>query len=257
MLPHVSRSYRVPSAQRWHAAVQLLLVLVLFGCSRRETKSPIEAVHPPPAQPSGTQIGKTDSLMNATVPGLSEWVVMWRAALPGFAVDSLWAGSRGRWRPISVGEGDGFTEAREGPDDVTFELLVLPSPDGEHLLYVDHYQAIEADGDIIEVGGEPDSEPALIDRRRNTVAILRSCGTVCGFHWGTWLSPTTFALGGWQDADAYSQWKQGTLSIYSIPDSTVTTYLTRVVSAKDYGQYVSAWESWLLKRYRALRSTRP
>jgi hypothetical protein len=195
--------------------------------------------------------------MNAIVPRLSTWVVMWGAAIPGFKTDSLWAGSRGQWLPGSLGEGEDIPEARESPDDVTFELLVFPSPGGDHVLYVDYYQAIVADGDTLEVGGEPDSRSALIDRRTNTVAILRSCGTVCGSHWGTWLSPATFALAGWQDADAYGQWKQGTLSIFSIPDSTIATYLTRVVSAKDYERYAGAWESWLLKRYRGLRSTRP
>lgn len=121
------------------------------------------------------------------------------------------------------------------------------------MLYLDRYQAIVADGDSLEIGGEPDSRSALVERRTNRVAILKACGTACGSHWGAWLSPTTFALAGWQDADAYSQWKQGTLSLYSIPDSTVATYLTRIVPAKDYERYVEAWEGWLLERYRALQ----
>jgi len=255
MLPPVKLFHVVPGAHCWRAVVHLFILLALFGCARRETKKSAEAVHPP-AQPSGPQIGKTDALLNAAVPKLSTWMAMWAAALPGFEADSLWAGSRGRWLPGSGGvDEDYLHEAHESPDDVTFKLLAFPSPGGHHLLYVDVYQAIMADGDTLEIGGEPDSRTVLINQRTNTVAIIRSCGTPCGSHWAAWLSPTSFALAGWQDADAYSEWKQGTLEIYSIPDSTVATYVTRVVPAKDYEQYVSAWESWLLKRYRALRNT--
>lgn len=195
--------------------------------------------------------------MNANAPGLSTWVHLWRAALPGFETDSLWVVSRARWLPQIAKEGEDFSETRETPDDIAPELLVLPSPGREHLLYVDRYQAIVPQGDTIEVGGEPDSRSDLIDRRTNTVAILRACGTPCGSHWGTWLSATTFALAGWQDADALSHWKQGTLSVYSIGDSTVATYVTRVLPAEDYARYVRAWEGWLLKRYQALRGMLP
>ena len=231
----------------------LFLLVVLFGCNRTET--PAKTATPPLSQPPGPQIGRTDSLMNATAPRLLTWVTMWRAALPEFETDSLWVVGRARWTPRI--EEEGFSVTGEGSDDVAPELLVLPSPSGSHVLYIDRYQVIVPHGDTIEVGGEPDSRSDLVDQRTDTVALLRSCGTPCGSHWGTWLSPTAFALAGWQDADDYSQWKQGTLSIYSITDSTVATYATRVVSTEQYVHYVQAWETWLLSRYQALSGRLP
>src|SRR5207249_9794046 len=52
--------------------------------------NPADVPHPCPPQPSGPQIGKTDSLMNAAAPKLSPWVKMWQASLPGFKQDSLY-----------------------------------------------------------------------------------------------------------------------------------------------------------------------
>ena len=85
----------------------------------------------------------------------------------------------------------------------------------------------------------------------------RVFGTSCWFDWGVWLSPASFALAGGQEADDFGQWIQGTLQIYSLSDSTVATYVTRIVSREEYGRYRQAWERWLRARYRSLRASRP
>jgi cytosine/uracil/thiamine/allantoin permease len=71
------------------------------------------------------------------------------------------------------------------------------------------------------------------------------------------LSPTRFALGGWRDADDFGQWKQGSLWIYSLTDSMMASYSTRIVSSVDYERYAAAWNAWLLRRYRTIVSSRP
>jgi hypothetical protein len=142
-------------------------------------------------------------------------------------------------------------------DRLAFELLSLRSPDRRYVLDVDSYQAIEPDGDSLMVGGEPDSRCSLIDTRRNVELVLQQCGTPGGFEWGTWFSSTSFAVGGWNDADDFGQWKQGRLWIYSIPGASVTEYATRIVSERDFARYEAAWHGWLLRRYRQLKRTRP
>ena len=72
------------------------------------------------------------------------------------------------------------------------------------------------DGDSLIVGGDPESQPSLTDNTTKASVNLAMCGTPCGFHWAKWLSPTSFALGSWSEADDYGHWMQGGLSIYSI-----------------------------------------
>ena len=213
--------------------------------------NPAEVPHAPPPQPSGPQVGKSDSLLNAAAARLRPWVKMWRTALPGFSVDSLYRAEtapalRGYIQPL---------KAYYPPDEEeagTFSVLSAESPDGRYKLIVDRDQYVEEVGTEIRIGGEPDSAPLLLDMRSGTANGFESCGTGCGFHWGTWLSRTSFVLGGWQDADDYGQWKQGQLSIYSVADSTKTIYMTRIISAKKFDTYWAAWEASVAARYRAL-----
>jgi hypothetical protein len=252
----------------------VVLVVLCAGCAKQDggradhsTESdsaragpgyvnPADVPHPSPPQPSGPQIGRTDSVMNAVAPGVTEWIAMWRPALPGFESDSLWRTGSRRWRPIYVRNLEPEHQAG-GEEGLTFQILGLPSPGGRHVLNVDWYQLIQPSGDSLEVGGEPDSQPTLIDHHTKQEAILAQCGTGCGFHWGEWLSTTSFALGGWQDADDFGQWKQGVLAIYSLTDSSVTSYETRIISVADYARYESGWGAWLMRRYRAVKGARP
>jgi hypothetical protein len=140
---------------------------------------------------------------------------------------------------------------------LAFELLGLRSPDRRYILDVDSYQAVVPGGDALTVGGEPDSRCTLIDEPARIELVLLECGTPCGYHWGTWLSNSSFVVGSWNDADDFGQWKQGGLSIYSLPDSSVTEYQNRIVPAADYARYEAAWHGWLLRRYRMLKQSKP
>ena|SRR5438876_1798386 len=174
-----------------------------------------------------------------------------------FKVDSTWSRGQRRWSPVFVQGFEHIPDHRDTENDVAFDVLGLPSPDGRYILDVDSYQVVEPEGDSLEWGGEPESRPVLIDRREKIAAILAVCGTPCWFDWGTWLSPTSFALAGAQDADEFGEWRQGRVTIYSISDSTAATYVTRIVPADTYARYVKAWKSWLMKRFRALKASRP
>lgn len=193
--------------------------------------------------------------MNTIASSLSEWTAMWAAALPGFAIDSTWRVASARWTPLLTRPFEPLE--LESEDDVTLAILSLRSPGGRYTLDVDSYQYIRPEGDSLEVGGEPDSQCSLIDNRSHLEVVLQQCGTPGGFHWGMWLSRTSFAVGGWRDADDFGQWKQGRLWIYSIPESTLVEYETRIMSADDYARYQAAWHGWLLKRYRALKPMSP
>jgi hypothetical protein len=191
--------------------------------------------------------------LNGARAKLVEWAAMWSEAQTGFIPDSLWQGGSQKWsgldaRPYAPTEAGG---ERDSGDDLAFALLGIHSPDGRYILDVDAYQAIEPQGDSIEVGGEPDSQCSLIDSERRLEHILLQSGTVGGFQWGAWLDRDAFAVAGWSDADDYGQWKQGQLWLYSLRDSTVSTYSTRIVSADAYTRYEAAWHGWLLKRYKA------
>jgi hypothetical protein len=253
-------------------ALALVAMALIAGCGKRGPnhespgrdsshgrgsqpyENPATVPHPSPSQPAGPQIGKSDSLLNAIAPRLMDWVSMWRAALPGFRADSMWGGWRAKWSRIHADSVSDDLFRKEDESDVTYELLGLPSPDGRYLLHIDRYQYVAVDDGELEVGGDVDSHPILVDQHAKTFVTLDECGTPCGYHWGRWLSPTTFALAGWHDADEFGQWRQGGLSIYSIPDSSVVTYATRIVSRDSYDRYETAWEDWLLKRYRAVRA---
>ena len=183
--------------------------------------------------------------MNSIAPQLAEWVEMWRAAIPGFEVDSLWGGEPRRRPPGYVSVYQAEVEPRDKGREMAFRILGMPSPDGRYILDMNTLDYVKLDGDSIVVGGEPDSQCSLIDRRAKTVSILESCGTVCGFDWGRWLSPTRFAVGG-SYSPGFGEGRYGTLSIYSLPDSTVCEYRTRIASQSDVGRYARAWRRWLL-----------
>ena len=258
------------------AGLLAAVVLGLIGCGRRSTpgdatpsstdsagtvtgyENPAAVPHPTPAQPSGPQVGRMDRHLNSASPMLAEWTAMWGGALEGFSPDSLWLVSRRHWSlagggtrpPLFLGEGD-------DSQSLARQLLSLRSPSRRFALSVDSYQAVMPSGDSLEVGGEPDSRCSLIDIRDSTEFVLMQTGTGGGYHWGAWLSEHSFAVGGWNDADDYSQWKQGRLWMFSLRDSTVTEYETRIVSAEAYLNYEARWHDWLLARYRAMKRTRP
>jgi len=190
--------------------------------------------------------------MNAAAPKLGEWVGMWQKSMPGFKPDSLF---RVGVAPAFRG---GYVQPMKNvyppPAEKAgaFKVLSADSPDGRYRLIFDWYPYITEDAGEIEIESEPDSAPLLLDMRLGTSNQFESCGTPCGFAWGTWLSPTTFALAGWEGTDLNGQWKQGSLRIYSMGDSTSVTYVTRFVPAAGYDRYRDAWREWVALRFRAL-----
>jgi hypothetical protein len=206
--------------------VCVVAAVMLAGCGRREERQ--TTVAPPRTQ--------GDSLIHAIAPELEEWVAMWRAAMPKFKADSLWALPRYRWTPVAE---SGF----EDPDSLGRNLYGVWSPDGTRCLVIDSHLWFRINGDAIEAGGAKESRPRLVDHRTQTGVSVALCESSCGYHWASWLSGTRFVLAGWQDSE--SGGKQGTLFVYDLGDSMVTPYTTRVVSAADYPRYFVAWKRWL------------
>ena len=252
----------------------LMLLATLVGCGRHDRKAagsgedsthaqaripagaPAPEAHVAPAQPTGPQVGRGDPLINRLRPRLEEWAVMWRNALPGFELDSLWAQDHAHWAAVYSDTLDSLTKLRDSPEDLAFDLLGLPSPDRRHILDIDSYQVIEPFGDQLEIGGEPDSKTDLFDLKRRRVTTLQVCGTGGGAHWAVWIDADRFALGQWREADDFGEWYQGQLSIYSLADSSVSSYATRIVPASDFARYRTAWEAWVDKRYREFKASR-
>lgn len=186
-------------------------------------------------------------------PVLSEWIGLWQAAIPGFRPESLYFGGRtgalrgGYVQPVK----NVFPPSKD--QVATFEVLSADSPDRRYKLVFDWYQHVgESEGEI-DIGGEPDSAPLLLDLRDGVSNQFASCGTPCGFHWGAWVSPSRFVLGRWHELDPEGSRFRGSLDVYSIPDSTVVSYYTRPVTAGEFSRYKEAWERWVGSRYRALK----
>lgn len=246
----MSVSPGVGKALHRHGGVVLALTLAIAACGCDRGDRGKDAKSDSTASREGARpIGSRDSLMNTIAPHLAVWTSMWQAALPRFRTDSLYAaGVSPAFRSVYRMSAKDLITA-----DVTFHVFGETSPDRRYHLVFDYHREISEDGDI---GEDADSAPALLDQQEETAMIFEFCGTPCGFDYGTWVSPTRFALGGWADVDATSAWKVGRLGIYSVEDSSVTLYLTRPMPASDYERYRSAWTVWVDARYRAYENRR-
>ena len=217
------------------------LLAIVSGCAKRSSERP----EPKP-------VGASDPRIRAAAPHVQEWVGFWRAAIPEFRAESLYfSGSATALRGGFVQSLDSLPSTET--QSITFGALGAESPDHRYKLIFDWYQSITDEGGDIEIGGEPDSAPLLLDLQRRVSNQFKSCGTPCGFHWGGWLSPREFMLAMWQELDAEGSRLQGSLEFYSITDSTVTSYVTRPVSREAFERYRGAWERWVADRYSALK----
>lgn len=243
-------------------AAALALAAVAAACGgRTEGERPPapggsadSAARLPAGSELGAPVGDRDSLVNAIAPRLALWVAMWRKALPGFAADSL----------VRLGESPALRGGNVQPLDMlrtmiagepVFEILSDRSPDHRHRLVFDWYQRIVESEDAIELGGEPDSSPLLIDLQEKRSHQFEFCGPSCGYHWGRWIDATRFVLAGWSEDDGGIE-RRGFLSVYSLADSTRVQYVTRPVSPAAFARYQDAWESWVRSRYRDWKSRR-
>lgn len=220
---------------------------VTAGCSRQR------ADYAAPVAPVDTL---ANGLMRSMVPELSPWLAMWRAAIPGITAASL--RSQGR---VAALRGGTFTTSAQfdsftADEPATFAVLIAQSPGGRYKLIFDRYQSIREEDGEIEIGGEPDSAPVLIDEQLERAHTFEFCGTPCGYDWGCWLDSTRFALGGWAQVGDRSDSLTGVLGIYSLADSTETRHVTLAVSSDQYANYMEAWRGWVRARYVERQSAR-
>jgi hypothetical protein len=145
-------------------------------------------------------------------------------------------------------------ESLSQEEAAAFEVLTARSPDGRYRLIFDRCQTISEEDGAVEISGEPDSAPLLIDERRRLAHTFEFCGTPCGYDWGCWVDSTRFALGGWAEVDAARDSMTGVLGVYSLADSSVARYVSRPVSSEAYARYREAWRAWVTDRYRAWKS---
>lgn len=218
--------------------------------------NPADAPEPEPARPAGPPVGRHDALVNSMRPALAEWVAMWRAAIPGFEPDSLWKGESRAWKPAwdpVPAMSPGWASSYPFEDAPTAAVFTVTSPDSAYDLQINTYLVITDDAHGFSVSGEPDSRSALHDRRRARETVLEFSGTMGSQDWGRWLGPRRFVLAGTSDESPYGHWKSGWISVYSLEDSTVTSYTTRAVADTAFLRYHRAWEDWVHRRYLALK----
>jgi hypothetical protein len=220
----------------------LAAAVLLAGCSQRKTEHSVSAT-------SGDTLA--NGLPRALASQLSPWLTMWRAAIPGMEADSLRPGGVGPALRVGHDQPLSDFESLSQEEAAAFEVLTARSPDGRYRLVFDRYQAISEEDGAVEISGEPDSAPLLIDDRQRLVQTFEFCGTPCGYDWGCWVDSTRFALGGWAEVDAAQDSLWGVLGIYSLADSTLARYFTRSVSSEEYARYREAWRAWVTHRYRA------
>jgi hypothetical protein len=242
-----------------HRVICILSAVALLaaspGCSKRkEASSGSPAVVEAPPPPPGDPVGHKDARLNAAAPNLAEWVTMWRAADPRFQPDSLYfAGESAAFRGGYVQPLNDFDPP--SPEGASImDVLAADSPDDRYKLVFDHYQGITDDDGDVDIAGDADSAPLLLDRNQGISNRFEFCGPSCGFHWGAWLSPTSFVLAGWEEPGPTQRWTRGRVTIYSIPDSSSASYVTRAMSAEDFDRYRSAWKQWVVARYHAYKA---
>lgn len=237
--------------------VALALLALASGCGSKpasrsgargtepaaRTTSTADSLDELPPALSRPAIGPRDSLMRAIAAPLGEWVRLWQAARPEFAVDSLRFVA---WSPFHP-QPDAAPWEFPGPsDEEGLAALVVPSPGGRYRLLIDRYQAIVGG----EIGGEPDSAPVLLDTGTGHTFTFEFCGTPCGFHWAAWVDSTRFVLGGWSEADSRRERSYGKLGYYDLRHGLAATYLVPLFSPEEYGRYMAAWQDWVRKRSR-------
>lgn len=225
--------------------VLAIAATLVAGCSRQNG-------HSSPSPTSGDTLA--NGLQRADVPRLLPWITMWRAAIPRLEADSL------RLEGLAPSLRGGYAQPAKDFDSLSkeeaaaFAVLMARSPDGRYRLMFDRYQSISEENGALEIGGEPDSSPLLIDERLGLAYRLDFCGTPCGYDWGCWLDSVRFALGGWSQTGSKGDSLRGDLSIYSLAESTESRYFTRPVSSSEYARYMDAWRAWVAERHRAWRS---
>jgi hypothetical protein len=224
----------------------------------------VDSLDERPAALLGPAIGARDSLMRILAPRLGEWIGFWRAADPALRLDSLragpWSAFAVKWDEQPYGIAGITTPAESLPpdqrDDEGLRALTVIAPGERYALLIDRYQSVGESENGIEIGGEPDSAPMLIERRTGRTDTFEFIGTMSGYHWGAWLDSSRFVIGGWGEASAAGGLTYGFLDFVDLDRGMQRSYYVPAVDGSAYANYRRAWEAWVAKRYRAEYGTR-
>ncbi len=123
---------------------------------------------------------------------LKEWVVAWRAVLPGFNIAQF------KTSPASRGFLDGPWQAADLSDIQSDPLrpLYVVSRDGRWMVNLySGYTIVHG-----SVARDVDTAVLLIDRKTSRQRQILYCGTACGFDDAAWIANDVFFVAGWGDA---------------------------------------------------------
>lgn len=224
---------------RWVPAA-LALALAVASCGKRQPEG-----GPGSASPTGSPPGvrvdvAADTVLQALRPGLEAWVERWKAAIPGFTLDSLYreAGSGLAMVDRRAADRDDLRRAR------TFGAL---SPDSTRIAEPDSYRQL-VDG-AWELWGEPDSAPALLDLRADSLSILTVVGPAGGFEEAFWVDGDRFAITGYGERRFRPWTGGGDLWVCDLARGTLTYYHTPDVDSTAFGRYMDRMRPELQRRY--------
>jgi hypothetical protein len=99
-----------------------------------------------------------------------------------------------------------------------------------------------------------DSAPALVDPVQDSLLVLMTCGTPCGYDFAFWVGQDRIALGGYSEAnDLATRWR-GTLDVIDLRAGTRRICITREITEAEFASYrESARGAWR----RVLEAARP
>jgi hypothetical protein len=133
------------------------------------------------------------TLAPAVEKRLKEWVVAWRAVLPGFSIAQFKAG------PTSRGFLDGPWQTADLSDmqGDPLRALYVVSRDGRWMVNpYSGYTILHG-----SVARDVDTAVLLIDRKTSRQRQILYCGTACGFDDAAWITNDVFFVAGWGESN--------------------------------------------------------
>jgi hypothetical protein len=229
---------------------RVVAVLVCLGAGSMSAGCSREALLP---RVAGTPDSLASGVPAALVPKLTDWVQVWRAAIPDFVLDSLrLADSSASFELRYFGPGSswpsGAVRDRAG--------IRVVSPDSARAVDFDIYLELYRDaGGGFDYGREPDSAPVLANFVSDSLWQVAFCGTPCFFDGATWLDADRFVLTGAMRSGAMADgpWC-GFLDIYDLKLQRMSSWRTDVVNDGAFGRYVAAWGSMMTARLQRVPS---
>jgi hypothetical protein len=181
-------------------------------------------------------------------PHLEDWLALWRHAMPAVSADSLRLVARG---PFTLKDIHHFNpEGRE--ERAQLRVFGVTSPDSTRVVNPDAYLVVTRTDNGVDVAGEPDSKPVLIDLKTKSVATLEFCGTGCGYDGAFWLDPLRFALTGSLVVNDSTMIRCGRVLLYDLGAGTLSEYrLPPLADAAAWGSVFTAVDSARQRRYGA------